>query len=223
MGVSGVGAGDSRGGGAGQFAAGAPITGTGEALAAFVVERSRRRRPMIRAAALAPLALALSVGLAGAQGNTGPAGNPGHDARGQTPPEFVAPAPNRPNSDTGSQLPPAEATQALRTVEQSQQQAGMGGVQIRAGELDVVAADGRKIGEVEDVVIDGEGQLVGFVVETGGVLGLGERRHVVPRAAVRIVPGEDRRMRMRIEQDLAGFPRLEATENAGGQAGPARR
>jgi hypothetical protein len=178
---------------------------------------------MIRAAALAPLALAALVGVAAAQGNTGPAGNPGHDARGQTPPEFVTPAPNRPATDTGLQMPQGEAQQALRTVEQSQQQAAMGGVQIRAGELDVVAADGRKIGEVEDVVIDSEGHLVGFVVETGGVLGLGERRHVVPRSAVRIVPGEDRRMRMRVEQDLAGFPRLEAVENAGAEPGPARR
>lgn len=47
-------------------------------------------------------------------------------------------------------------------------------------DLDVVSVDGEKIGEIEEVLVDMEGQPAAFVVEIGGFLGIGDRDAQVP-------------------------------------------
>lgn len=46
------------------------------------------------------------------------------------------------------------------------------------------------IGEIEDVVLSADGQMIGIIAEVGGVLGLGEKDVFLPTDAVRLVPGE---------------------------------
>lgn len=41
---------------------------------------------------------------------------------------------------------------------------------------DVYGVDGAKIGEIEDFVVDTEGQIAAVVIEVGGFLGIGERK-----------------------------------------------
>jgi hypothetical protein len=47
-------------------------------------------------------------------------------------------------------------------------------------DIDVVTADGLRIGEIEEVLIDTEGRPQAFVVEMGGFLGIGDREAAVP-------------------------------------------
>ena len=52
--------------------------------------------------------------------------------------------------------------------------------------MDVVNRHGQKIGDVEDIVLDADGNVTHAVVSTGGFLGMGERLHAVPwRSLVR--------------------------------------
>lgn len=49
-----------------------------------------------------------------------------------------------------------------------------------------------KIGEVEDLVLDGNGEVVGAIAEVGGFLGLGEKEVVLQPEEVTIVMTDDR-------------------------------
>ena len=49
-----------------------------------------------------------------------------------------------------------------------------------------------KIGEVEDLVLDGNGNVVGAIAEVGGFLGLGEKEVVLEPGEVTIVMTDDR-------------------------------
>ena len=46
-------------------------------------------------------------------------------------------------------------------------------------DLNVVDAEGKKIGEVDDVLIDQTGKIVAVTVEMGGFLGIGEKHYVL--------------------------------------------
>jgi sporulation protein YlmC with PRC-barrel domain len=46
--------------------------------------------------------------------------------------------------------------------------------------MDVVNAQGEKVGDIEDIVLDRHGTVAYAVVSTGGFLGVGERLHAVP-------------------------------------------
>lgn len=50
-----------------------------------------------------------------------------------------------------------------------------------------VAADWGEIGEVEDLIVDDAGQVVGVTVEVGGFLGLGEKTALIPLSDLRLV------------------------------------
>lgn len=50
-----------------------------------------------------------------------------------------------------------------------------------------VSADWGEIGEVEDLVIDDAGQVVGVTVEVGGFLGIGEKVALIPLQDLRLV------------------------------------
>lgn len=56
---------------------------------------------------------------------------------------------------------------------------------------DAVDAEWAEIGEVEDVLISPDGQVIGLVVETGGWLDLGDDEYVIDMRDVRVVGGED--------------------------------
>jgi sporulation protein YlmC with PRC-barrel domain len=60
----------------------------------------------------------------------------------------------------------------------------------------VVGANGRDAGEVENLLIDRSGQVRGAVVEWGGFLGIGERRAVVPIEQIQFGAGGDGRARL---------------------------
>ncbi|KHJ55629.1 PRC-barrel domain-containing protein [Aureimonas sp. OT7] len=51
---------------------------------------------------------------------------------------------------------------------------------------DVYGVDGAKIGEIEDFVVDTEGQIAAVVVEVGGFLGIGEKEVLVDWSALDI-------------------------------------
>jgi hypothetical protein len=64
-----------------------------------------------------------------------------------------------------------------------------------AGSMDAfdVNSDGvNQIGEIEDVVLDRQGQMVGLVAEVGGFLDIGDKHVVVPVEDLRLVAVDDR-------------------------------
>ncbi|KIN75205.1 PRC-barrel domain protein [Sulfitobacter noctilucae] len=56
-------------------------------------------------------------------------------------------------------------------------------------DMEVHDAAGEKIGEVEDVLIDGDGMPVAYVVEIGGLLGIGSDEAIVPIDAFEFAGG----------------------------------
>jgi sporulation protein YlmC with PRC-barrel domain len=74
----------------------------------------------------------------------------------------------------------------------------------------VVGTNGRDAGEVENLLIDGNGQVRAAVVEWGGFLGIGTREAVVPIEQLQFgAAGERVRMELNREQ-LEALPRYEA-------------
>ena len=55
-----------------------------------------------------------------------------------------------------------------------------------------VGADWNQIGEIEDVVLDRSGQMVGVVVEIGGFLDIGDHHVMLRVGDVELVPVDDR-------------------------------
>ena len=51
--------------------------------------------------------------------------------------------------------------------------------------------DYRQIGEIEDVILDAQGQLVGIVAEVGGFLDIGDKHVMVPVQDVRLTAVDD--------------------------------
>lgn len=56
---------------------------------------------------------------------------------------------------------------------------------------DEVGADWNEIGEIEDIVLDRSGQLVGVVAEVGGFLGIGDKHVMLRVGDVDLVPVDD--------------------------------
>lgn len=59
----------------------------------------------------------------------------------------------------------------------------------RYSEID---ADWEKIGEIEDLVLNGDGEIVGAIAEVGGFLGLGEKEVMIEPSEMSFVITEDR-------------------------------
>ncbi|MEM7490765.1 MAG: PRC-barrel domain-containing protein, partial [Pseudomonadota bacterium] len=51
--------------------------------------------------------------------------------------------------------------------------------------------DRSQIGEIEDIVLDDSGQMVGIVAEVGGFLDIGDKHVMVPVEDLRLVPVDD--------------------------------
>jgi sporulation protein YlmC with PRC-barrel domain len=52
----------------------------------------------------------------------------------------------------------------------------------------VVGADNREVGEIEDVILEADGRIAAFIIETEGGLGLDDREIAVPAGSIRIDP-----------------------------------
>ncbi|MBU8542547.1 MULTISPECIES: PRC-barrel domain-containing protein [Roseomonadaceae] len=74
----------------------------------------------------------------------------------------------------------------------------------------VIGREGRDAGEIENLLIDGSGQVRAAVIEWGGFFGLGARRAVVPMDQLTL-GGEDDRVRMDLTREqLEQLPRYDA-------------
>ena len=65
------------------------------------------------------------------------------------------------------------------------------------------------IGEIEDIVLDRSGQMVGIVAEVGGFLGIGDHHVMLPVEDVRLVPVDDSEysyVTRYTEEQLEGLP-----------------
>jgi hypothetical protein len=78
----------------------------------------------------------------------------------------------------------------------------------------VIGADGAGSGQVENLLIDGNGQVRAAVVEWGGFLGIGTRRAVVPLERLRFSAADDRARMDLTREELEALPRYEANRLA---------
>ena len=108
---------------------------------------------------------------------------------------------------------PAGAQQASQSAAAQQGQSAPGMALQEVSRLigtNVIGANGRDAGEVENLLVDQSGRVRAAVVEWGGFLGIGERRAVVPIEQIRIDAAGDRAQldmtRAQLEE-LGGFDR----------------
>lgn len=90
--------------------------------------------------------------------------------------------------------------------------------EVRAHEIIGMPVSGRdnaQIGEIRDLIFDRQNRLIGFVLSTGGVLGIGTRDVAVPPDAIRFqgVPGERTAHIAMTESELAGAPEFHPVES----------
>ncbi len=57
---------------------------------------------------------------------------------------------------------------------------------------DSVDTSWNDIGEIEDIILDRNGQMIGVVAEVGGFLDIGDKHVVIPLQNVRLVPTDDK-------------------------------
>lgn len=94
----------------------------------------------------------------------------------------------------------------LRVVEDGSELTYQGITIEQLEELDIVH-NGEEIGEVDDVLVDGEGKIVAVTIEhEAGFLGLGEREVVMPLAAIQINVEEEEGSVSLTEEQLKALP-----------------
>ena len=79
-------------------------------------------------------------------------------------------------------------------------------------EYDAVGADWNDIGEIEDIVLDKSGQMIGVVAEVGGFLDIGDKHVVLRMEDVKLVAVDDRSYAIftRLnEEDLEALPEVD--------------
>ncbi|UWR21243.1 PRC-barrel domain-containing protein [Sulfitobacter sp. S190] len=59
-------------------------------------------------------------------------------------------------------------------------------------EADGVGPDWNDIGEIEDIILDREGQMIGIVAEIGGFLDIGDKHVLLPIEDIRLTPVDDK-------------------------------
>ncbi|WP_299673321.1 PRC-barrel domain-containing protein [uncultured Roseobacter sp.] len=59
-------------------------------------------------------------------------------------------------------------------------------------EAEGVGPDWNDIGEIEDVILDRDGQMIGVVAEVGGFLDIGDKHVFVPVDDIRLTPVDDK-------------------------------
>ena len=58
-------------------------------------------------------------------------------------------------------------------------------------EADGVGPDWNDIGEIEDIILDRDGQMIGVVAEIGGFLDVGDKHVLIPVEDIRLTPVDD--------------------------------
>lgn len=59
-------------------------------------------------------------------------------------------------------------------------------------EADGVGPDWNDIGEIEDIILDRNGQMIGIVAEIGGFLDIGDKHVLIPVEDIRLTPVDDK-------------------------------
>lgn len=59
-------------------------------------------------------------------------------------------------------------------------------------EAEGVGPDWNDIGEIEDIILDRSGQMVGIVAEVGGFLDIGDKHVLIPVDDIRLTPVDDK-------------------------------
>ena len=78
----------------------------------------------------------------------------------------------------------------------------------------VVGADGKDAGEIQNLLIDGNGQVRAAVVEWGGFFGIGERSAAVPVDRIQLgaaTGGNDRARLNMTKEELEKLPRYDSS------------
>ncbi|WP_431266947.1 PRC-barrel domain-containing protein [Dankookia sp. P2] len=118
---------------------------------------------------------------------------------------------------SGASTAPAPA-QSSGNVQQSAATPAANGMPLARTEslvgTNVVGADGKDAGEIQNLLIDGKGQVRAAVVEWGGFLGIGERTAAVPIDRIKLgtTTGTDRARLDMTKAELEKLPRYDATE-----------
>ncbi len=121
---------------------------------------------------------------------------------------------NTPDSNTGASAAPAPAQSGGGQPQTAAARSPGAGVEMsRVSNIvgtNVLGSEGRDVGEIENLLIDGQGQVRAAVIEWGGFFGLGTRRAVVPMEQLTL-GGEDDRVRMNLtREELERLPRYDA-------------
>jgi hypothetical protein len=77
---------------------------------------------------------------------------------------------------------------------------------------DVVGTDWNDIGEIEDILLDRSGQLIGIVGEIGGFLDIADKHVMIPVENIRLVPVDDRTysyVTRMSEEELEALPEVD--------------
>jgi sporulation protein YlmC with PRC-barrel domain len=69
--------------------------------------------------------------------------------------------------------------------------------------LDVYGADNQKVGDVDEVLVDRQGKVHGFVVGVGGFLGIGQKNVAIPFDQVQWMSYQE--LRAALESDQSGY------------------
>jgi hypothetical protein len=97
----------------------------------------------------------------------------------------LAQAPTPPASRTTPQAP--ATTEAIQGVGNFITRQGPGQWRVEdLEEMTVYTPDGKGIGEIEDVLVDQSGRLIGYIIEVGGFLGINEKRIAVAPGALEL-------------------------------------
>lgn len=56
---------------------------------------------------------------------------------------------------------------------------------------DVIGVDGKKIGDVDDVLFEKDGKVSAYVIGVGGVLGIGAKQIALDPSSVEVIPGKN--------------------------------
>ena len=73
----------------------------------------------------------------------------------------------------------------------------------------LVSADGRNTGEIDNFIVDGSGAIRAAVVEWGGFLGIGERRAVVALDQIQFAGSDERARLILTREQLEALPRYD--------------
>ena len=94
----------------------------------------------------------------------------------------------------------------LREVDDNEPLLGPGNMTVRQMEdATVTDATGKRVGEVEEVIANNRGQIVGVTAEVGGFLGMGEKEVLIPLEHLTVHNGQFR-TRLTVEQ-LKALPK----------------